>query len=181
MNKLYDEFMITRRIFFLWFYLFLHSLYATPLAEQFKQAGYVEICDEKDGTTTFDSLYIYFDEFIELLQTNPVWAKKLHTAKERFIRSKDRNYYSTDFFGLYDDSKREGRNQIAFYYSIHFHKFICSRYPEYETDHSPPWLTHFMGLKNRPLESRCDQGATLQPESKNGWLLVLRAKGTTNE
>jgi len=123
---------IVRKIFFLWIPLLfaLPSLYAIPLVEQFKQSGYVEICDENHGTATFNSLYAYFDAFIELLQINPVWAQKLYTAKERFIRSKDRSYYSTDFFGLYDESKREGRNQISFYYSTHFHEFIRSRYPE---------------------------------------------------
>lgn len=107
------------------------SLCAVPLAEQFKQAGYVEMCDTHHGTATFDSLYACFDELIEFLQTNPMWAQKLYSAKERFIRSKERNYYSTDFFGLYDESKREGRNQISFYYSIHFHEFICAHYPEF--------------------------------------------------
>lgn len=106
-------------------------LYATSLAEKFKQAGYVEICNDRHGTAAFDILYVYFDELVEFLQKNPVWAQKLYSAKERFIRSKDRNYYSTDFFGLYDESKREGRNQISFYYSVHFHEFISSRYPEF--------------------------------------------------
>jgi len=101
-----------------------------PLAEQFKQTGYREICDKKHGSATFDALYAYFDELIEFLQTNPLWAQKLYAAKERFMRSKDRNYYSTDFFGLYDESKKEGRNQISFYYSIHFHEFICFHYAE---------------------------------------------------
>lgn len=105
------------------------SLGATPLADQFKQAGYVEICDKKPAA--FDSLYAHFDELIGFLQMNPVWAQKLHLAKERFIRTKDRNGYSTDFFGLYDESEREGRRQIAFYYSTHFHRFICSQYPEF--------------------------------------------------
>lgn len=101
------------------------------LAEQFKQVGYLEICNNKHGTETFNSLYAYFDELIEFLQTNPVWAQKLYSAKERFIRSKDRNYYATDFFGFYDESKKEGRSQISFYYSSHFHEFICSNYPEF--------------------------------------------------
>lgn|GEM_PF-836475 len=133
MKQEYDELVIVRKIFFLWIFLLFafQFLYAIPLAEQFKQAGYLEICDEKHGTATFDSLYAYFDEFIEFFQTNPVWAQKLYIAKERFIRSQDRNYYSTDFFGLYDESKREGRNQISFYYSTYFHEFICSRYPEF--------------------------------------------------
>lgn len=117
----------------LFFLLFVsHALYATPLVEQFKQQGYVEICDKNHGTKTFDSLYAHFDEFIEFLQTNPLWAQKLYSAKERFIRSKEKGYYSTDFFGLFDESKREGRSQISFYYSTHFHEFICARYPEFK-------------------------------------------------
>lgn len=107
------------------------TLYATPLAEQFKQVGYLEICDESHGIKTFDSLYTYFDELIEFLQANPVWAQKLYSAKERFIRSKYRNYYSTDIFGFYDESKRVERSQISFYYTIHFHEFICLQYPEF--------------------------------------------------
>lgn len=125
--------MMVRKIFFLWSFLLfaLQSLCAIPLAEQFKQRGYVEICNKKHGAATFDSLYVHFDELIEFLQANPVWAQKLYSAKERFIRSKDRNYYSTDFFGFYDESEREGRSQISFYYSTHFHEFICSHYPEF--------------------------------------------------
>lgn len=125
--------MSVRKILFLWFFsLFaVQSLCAASLAEQFKQAGYVEICDKKHGAATFDALYAYFDEFIEFLQKNPVWIKKLYNAKERFIRSKERNYYSTDVFGFYDESEKEGRNQVSFYYSIHLHEFICSRYPEF--------------------------------------------------
>ena len=109
----------------------LQSLCAIPLKEQFEKVGFVEICDENHGAETFDSLYAYFDAFIELLQTNPVWAHKLFTAKERFIRSKDRSYYSTYIFGFYDESKREGRSQISFYYSTHYHDYICSHYPEF--------------------------------------------------
>jgi hypothetical protein len=125
--------MIIRKILFLWIFLLFafQSVLPTSLAEQFKQAGYLEICDTQHGTATFNSLYTYFDELIEFLQTNPVWAQKLYSAKERFIRSKDRDYYSTDFFGFYDESQREGRNQISFYYSTHFHEFICSHYPEF--------------------------------------------------
>lgn len=124
--------MIIRKIFFLSSFLLLafQSLCAIPFAEQFKRAGYVEICNEKHGTATFDSLYVHFDELIEFLQTNPLWVQKLYCAKERFIRSKERKTYSTDFFGFYDEAQRKGRSQIAFYYSIHFHKFICSHYPE---------------------------------------------------
>ncbi|MGB8467543.1 MAG: hypothetical protein WCE21_00930 [Candidatus Babeliales bacterium] len=111
----------------------LQSLCAVPLAEQFKQAGYVELCDTEHGTKNFDSLYAYFDEFITFLQTNPGFAHKLYSAKERFIRSKVRNYYSTDFFGFYDESAIAGRGQISFYYSPHFHEFIFSHYPELTT------------------------------------------------
>lgn len=125
--------MIIRKTLFLWIFLFFafQSDCKIPLAEQFKQKGYLEICDMKPEITTFNSLYAYFDELIVFLQTNPMWAKKLYSAKERFIRSKDRNYYSTDFFGFYDESEREGRSQISFYYSTHFHKFICFHYPEF--------------------------------------------------
>lgn len=104
---------------------------ALPLVDRFKQVGYVEMCNEKHGAETFDRLYAYFDEFIDFLQANQVWMQKLYCAKERFIRSADRAYYATDFFGFYDESKREGRNQVSFYYSILFHDFICSRFSEF--------------------------------------------------
>ena len=125
--------MITQKTFFISILLLFasQSLCATSFKESFKQKGYVEIYNKKPPAATFDSLYLYFDKLIEFLQTNPVWVKKLYIAKERFIRSKDRNFYSTDFFGFYDDSEREGRRQISFYYSIHFHEFICSHYPEF--------------------------------------------------
>lgn len=124
--------MIVRKALILWIFLLFasQSLWGAPLVEQFKRAGYVEICDKKYGAKAFDSLYVYFDELIEFLQKNPVWAQKLYSAKERFIRSKDRNYYSTNFFGFYDESKRDGRSLISFYYSTHFHEFIRSHYPE---------------------------------------------------
>lgn len=121
--------MLFLRIFFLLFAF--QSLSATQLAEQLKQTGYVEICDQNHGAATFDPLYAHFDKLIEFLQTNQAWVVKLYSAKERFIRSRDRDYYSTDFFGFFDESKREGRNQISFYYSTHYHEFICSRYPEF--------------------------------------------------
>jgi len=125
--------MMMRMAFFpLIFFLFgFQSLSVTPLAEQFERTGYVEICGEKHAAATFDSLYASFDKLIEFLQAHPVWAQKLYSAKERFIRSKDRKYYSTDFFGFYDESEREGRNQVSFYYSTHFHEFICSHYAEF--------------------------------------------------
>lgn len=125
--------MIIRKTLILCMFLFcaVQSLWAgcMPLAEQFKQTGYSEICNTEHGTATFDSLYACFDELIEFLQTNPVWAQKLYIAKERFIRSKERNYYSSDFFGFYDQSKSRG--QLSFYYSTHFHEFICTHYPEF--------------------------------------------------
>lgn len=122
--------MIIKKTFYLSFILLfsLQSLFAISLKEQFQEIGYVEICDEAKD---FDSLYAHFDEFIEFLQENPIWAKKLYTAKERFIRSKDRNHYSSDFFGFYDESKKDGRNQISFYYSTHFHEFISCQYKEF--------------------------------------------------
>lgn len=124
--------MIARKTLFLWIFLLsaLQPVYGTPLAEQFARAGYREICDEANGTATFDSLYAQFDTLIDFLQTNPDWAQKLYNAKERFIRSEVRGYYSTDFFGFYDESEREGRNQVSFYYSVHFHQLICSYCPE---------------------------------------------------
>ena len=133
--------MFVRKIFFLLIFLFAFPfIHATTLTEQFKQTGYVEICNNHHTAETFDSLYTSFDEFIEFLQTNPVWVQKLYSAKERFIRSKERNYYSTDFFGFYDESEREGRFQISFYYSIHFHGFISSHYPEFS---QIPEIIHF--------------------------------------
>lgn len=122
-------------------FLFASQSFCTlSLAEKFEQAGYVEICDKKHQAATFDALYTYFDELIEFLQANPRWAQKLYNAKERFIRSKERSYYSTDFFGFYDESKRIGRSQIAFYYSTHLHEFICTRYPEFK---QIPEIIHF--------------------------------------
>jgi hypothetical protein len=124
--------MIARKSFFLGIFLSLtcESFCTTSLREQFQKVGYVEICDQKHGAATFDALYASFDALITLLQTNPRLAQKLYIAKERFIRSKDQNYYSTNFFGFYDESKRRG--QVSFYYSIHFHEFISSHYPEFK-------------------------------------------------
>lgn len=107
------------------------SLSATPLAEQFHQSGYAEISNKKASIETYNALYGHFDALIKFLQANPMWTQKLYIAKERFIRSKSRNYYSCDIFGFYDESKKENRSQISFYYSTHFHEFICSHYPEF--------------------------------------------------
>lgn len=127
--KIYDEPMISRKTFLIWLLIFaFQPLSAMLLREQFEEVGFLEICDKNHGRITYDSLYADFDELIEFLQTNPYWALKLYSAKERFIRSKDKNYYSTDFFGFYDESEK---SQIAFYYSTHFHEFICSHYPEF--------------------------------------------------
>ena len=112
--------------------LLSRSICATSLKEQLRQTGYVELCDTNHTIATYDVLYASFDELITFLQTNPTWAQKLYIAKERFIRSEQRHYYSTDFFGFYDESEREGRNQIAFYYSTHFHDFIFSHYPAFK-------------------------------------------------
>jgi len=153
--------MIIRKTLSLLIFLFaFQSLSAISLAEQFKQVGYLEMCDKNHGTATFDSLYAHFDELIEFLQTNPVWAQKLYSAKERFIRSKDRSYYSTDFFGFYDESKRENRSQIAFYYSTHFHEFICSRYSEFKQ--VPQIMRFFQACREiqEPYGNLFDEAAT---------------------
>ncbi len=117
--------MILRKI---WLFLYFLTLHAMTLEEQFIAHGYVEIKQEKKS---FDALYADFDDLIEFLRLNPVWMQKLYCAKERFIRSKDRNFYSTDYFGLFDESEKEGKRQISFYYSIHFHDFLFSNYPEF--------------------------------------------------
>lgn len=135
--------MITRKLFSL-ILLLLFNIPArcdTALVEQFKQVGYVEICNPNHGAEVFDGLYLRFDELLDFLQANPVWSQKLYGAKERFIRSKDRNYYSTNFFGLYDESKKNSTGQIAFYYSSHFHKFIKTHYSEL---HQVPQIGSFL-------------------------------------
>lgn len=121
-------------------FLCAHSICTTSLREQFNQVGYVEMCDEHHGTATYDFLYACFDELITFLQAHPTWAQKLYIAKERFIRSEHRNFYSTDFFGFYDESEREGRNQISFYYSTHFQDFLFSHYQEFK---QVSQITHF--------------------------------------
>jgi len=123
--------MIIKKTVFLLFLLWIYQpIDGNSLAEQFQQFGYLEICDKNHEVETFESLYKKFDDLIRFLQENSIWAKKLYAAKEQFIRSKDQIYYSTDFFGFYDESKIPGRYQISFYYSIHFHKFVCSLWPE---------------------------------------------------
>jgi hypothetical protein len=142
MRTSYAACMIIRRIFPPIFCLFtLQSLCETHIRNRFVQNGYVEIYDTNHGTAAFDTLYAHFDTFITFLHTNPTWAQKLYAAKERFIRSPERNFYATDFFGFYDESAIAGRNQISFYYSIHFHAFICTYYPELNT---VPEITRFL-------------------------------------
>jgi hypothetical protein len=151
--------MITQKNFFLRILLLFafQSVYATPLVEQFKHAGYVEICDKNHETAMFESLYTYFDELIEFLQTHPRWVQKLYSVKERFVRLPERNYYSTDFFGFYDESEREGRKQISFYYATHFHEFICSHYLEF--NHIPEFIRFFEACLEiqKSYESICDE------------------------
>lgn len=109
----------------------LHSISVLPaLREQFAETGYVEMYDHGHAPEEYANLYQLFDEFIDFLHSNPVCRQKLHLAKERFIRSKDRYLYSTDFFGFYDESAAPKRHQISFYYSVHFHDFLCRNYPE---------------------------------------------------
>lgn len=141
--KLYAACMITRNIFLLSFFFALtfQSTCALPLKEQLKHVGYVELCNTQHGSATFDALYASFDELIQFLQAHPTWAQKLHSAKERFVRSKDKNYYATDFFGFYDESTTQGRSQISFYYAPHFHEFICVRYSHFN---QVPEITNFL-------------------------------------
>ncbi|MBS0586219.1 MAG: hypothetical protein JSR76_08010 [Verrucomicrobia bacterium] len=103
------------------------SLSASSLREEFQKTGYVEICNKTHGRETFESLYLHFDDLIDFLQKNPMWAEKLQMAKERFIRSKSRDFYGTDFFGFYDEPER---SQISFYYASHFHEFIFLHYKQ---------------------------------------------------
>lgn len=137
--------LIQKMLYTCMLFLFVQSICAISLKEQFSQVGYVEICDKNHGIATYDSLYACFDELITFLQAHPAWAQKLYIAKERFIRSENKNYYSTDFFGFYDESEREGRNQIAFYYSEHFHDFIFFHYPECK--HISPIVTFFQACR----------------------------------
>ncbi len=124
--------MVFRKILFqsLLFFCTVQVACDVSLLQHFQRAGYVEILNNYHNAEAFDSLYVLFDEMIEFLQSNPFWTHKLNSAKERFIRSKNRHLYRTDFFGLYDESNRKDRNQVAFYYSIHFHEFILTYLPE---------------------------------------------------
>jgi len=126
--------MIIKKFFklFLLFLFSFQSLCAIELADELKSIGFVEYCNTNHGAVVFQDLYEKFDIFIDFLQAHPVWSKKISMAKERFIRSKGRNYYSTDVFGFYDESKIVKRDQISFYYSTLFHEFICSYYKEFQ-------------------------------------------------
>lgn len=161
-DPLYAGFMIIKKTLFsqIFFLGASQAFCASPIVEQFQQAGCVEMCDKLHGTATFDVLYAYFDDLIAFLQKNPAWAQKLYSAKERFIRSKYKNYYSTDFFGFYDESKREGRSQISFYYATHFHTFICSYYPEFNK--IPEFMRFFEACFDiqKPYGSIFDRAAT---------------------
>ncbi len=152
---------LQKNLFLLGFFSFgFQSLNAMNLAEELKQVGYVEISNSEHEREAFDALYADFDALIDFLQTNRAWKDKLYNAKERFIRSNDRNYYSTDFFGFFDESKIEKRGQISFYYSSHFHEFIDSRYPEFKE--APEILRFFEAcLKiQKPYHDLFDAAAT---------------------
>lgn len=154
--------MTIHKTIFLWIYFLaaFQSLCAMPLAEQFRQHGYLEICDQEHGTETYNALYASFDVLVAFLQANPAPTQKLYAAKERFIRSKDRNYYSTDFFGFYDESEKQGRCQLCFYYSVHFHEFIKLNYPEFN---KIPEIRDFLEVCRRiqlPYGNVFDEAAT---------------------
>ncbi|MCE5294571.1 MAG: hypothetical protein LLF94_08170 [Chlamydiales bacterium] len=117
-------------MYFLFFIFFFQSLNAQIPFEEWKENGYVELCNTTHNANTFDMLYARFDELTDFLQNNKAFAQKLYIAKERFIRTKERNYYSSDFFGFYDESEKPDRCQISFYYSTHFHDFVASQYPD---------------------------------------------------
>lgn len=120
--------MFYRKVLF-FLLVMVQGCFAGSLAEQLRERGFVEICDDLDRAR-YHALYACFDKFIEFLQVNPAWEQKIFSAKERFIRSKWKNFYSTDVFGFYDESKNAGRSQISFYYSTHLHEFIRVHFPE---------------------------------------------------
>jgi len=142
---------IQNKLFLSLIFLFIFPASAVSLLEQFKQAGYSEIIEHFLSAEDFDSLYKSFDAFIAFLQAHDPVAKKLFAAKERFIRSKNREYYGTDFFGFFDESQKEGRCQISFYYSTHFHEFLLSNYPEFK---NIPELIFFLE-RCRQIQDSC--------------------------
>lgn len=121
--------------------IFLLGFPLLRASNPFETTGYVEICDQIHEASAFEALYAQYDALIEFLQKHPSWSQKMYAAKERFLRSKERQEYSTDYFGFYDESEREGRRQIAFYYAPHFHDFLHSHYPE---SNQIPEITHFL-------------------------------------
>lgn len=135
--------MVYRKIFVIFVICFFGFLYANPVAEKLKQSGYIEIYDRNHSVETFNLLYDSFDQLIDFLEQNPTWNQKLYIAKERFIRSKDRDYYSTDIFGFYNESGKGKIGQISFYYSSCFHEFVCCYYPEFK---QAPEIMNFFQL-----------------------------------
>jgi hypothetical protein len=126
--------MTIRKTFFLLILVLTSHFHGTAtLAEQFSRKGYSEIRNTTHGTETFDWLYLKFDEMIDFLHAHPNWAHKLYVAKERFIRSSGRDYYSTDMFGFYDESDRKERRQISFYYSLLFHEYLSVHFSAFFT------------------------------------------------
>lgn len=138
----------------------LQPVGASSIKESFAEHGYIEIDNKEHGTETFDALYASFDEFIDFMLANPFWAHQLQVAKERFVRSKHKHFYSTDIFGFYDESDRISRSQISFYYSSHFHEFVCSHHPDIE---QIPEIAKFFQLCreiNQPYEHLFRNAAT---------------------
>ncbi len=121
-----------KKLFCIYYILSIHQILPIQtLTEQLQKHGFLEIYTYPIDTTKFQDLYDSFDSCIDFLKKNPIWIKKLSIAKERFIRSYDKNYYSTNTFGLYDESQEHQRGHISFYYAIDFHTFIVSQYPEF--------------------------------------------------
>lgn len=131
-DPLYDHSMMIIKSFSLIFLSsFIYTISTTsPIAELIKNHGYAELYDGAHGTQVYDELYSCFDELIAFLHSNPSWAHTLYCARERFIRTTYKNYYSTDFFGFVDESSKKDRSQISFYYATHFDDFMCKHYPE---------------------------------------------------
>lgn len=149
------------------------------IQQQFDTFGYLEICDQNRGIQTFNALYRSFDDLIQFFEDHPDWAQKFYVAKERFIRSKAQKIYLTDFFGFYDESKREGRRQISFYYSIHFHEFLESQFQEFKTIHE---ISSFLeacleiqkSYENLFLENISELGLETIFSSKNSLPILIK-------
>lgn len=123
--------------------IYLSYIDSSTIQEDFAKHGYTLQENPCDSNATFERLYAAFDELISFLQTNAPSRHALYRAKEQFIRSREKEIYSTDFFGFYDESSTPQRGQVAFYYSLHFHKFIQCRYP---TLYQAAPICHFMEL-----------------------------------